>query len=146
MLALAHPTPRVYRHHGQAMTVMVPAGSKNLPALEPDSSAAQSDSAIWIPPINKTVATEGKGIAEVAEAIAKHAEHLRITGDWASRDRARLRSELETALQEALMSRFFKNIQNKTYNEVVEQVVERTLSPHEAVKKLLNGNSKQEKV
>lgn len=146
MLALAHPTPRVYRHHGQAMTVMVPAGSKNLPALEPDSSAAQSDSAIWIPPINKTVATEGKGIAEVAEAIAKHAEHLRVTGDWASRDRARLRSELETALQEALMSRFFKNIQNKTYNEVVEQVVERTLSPHEAVKKLLNGNSKQEKV
>ena len=128
------------------MTVMVPAGSKNLPALEPDSSAAQSDSAIWIPPINKTVATEGKGIAEVAEAIAKHAEHLRITGDWASRDRARLRSELETALQEALMSRFFKNIQNKTYNEVVEQVVERTLSPHEAVKRLLNGNSKQEKV
>ncbi|HMS00533.1 MAG TPA: methylmalonyl Co-A mutase-associated GTPase MeaB [Anaerolineales bacterium] len=145
-LALAHPIPRVYRHHGQTMTVMVPAGAKNLPALEPDSSATRSDMVIWIPPINKTVATEGKGIADVAESIAKHAEHLRVTGDWASRDRARLRSELEAALEAALMSRFFANIQNEKYNDVVEQVVGRTLSPHEAVRKLLNGSSKQENV
>jgi LAO/AO transport system kinase len=32
-----------------------------------------TDAAMWIPPINKTVATEGKGIAEVAESIARHA-------------------------------------------------------------------------
>lgn len=143
-LALAHPAPRVYHHHGQAMTVMVPAGVKNLPALEQDPSATQSDMVIWIPPINKTIATEGKGIADVAESIAKHAAHLRVTGDWASRDRARLRSELEAVLQEALTSRFFENIQKSKYNEMVEQVVGRTLSPHEAVKKLLNGNSTQE--
>ena len=149
MLALAHPTPRVYRHHGQAMTVMVSAGAKNLPALEQDSSApsaAQSDMVIWIPPINKTVATEGKGIADVAESIAKHAEHLRVTGDWASRDRARLRSELEAALQSALMNHFFENVKKAKYDEMIEKVVERTLSPDEAVKKLLNGTSKQENV
>ena len=110
------------------------------------NEAAQSDMAIWIPPINKTVATEGKGIAEVAESIAKHAAHLHVTGDWASRDRARLRSELEASLQAALMSRFFENIQESKYNEMVEQVVGRTLSPHEAARKLLNGNSTQENV
>ena len=31
----------------------------------------------WIPPILKTVATEGKGIRELADEIARHAEHLR---------------------------------------------------------------------
>ena len=101
---------------------------------------------VAIPPINKTVATEGKGIADVAEAIAKHAAHLRVTGDWASRDRARLRSELETALQITLMNHFFENFKKEQYDEMVEQVVARTLSPHEAVKKLLNGNIKQENV
>ncbi|WKZ43131.1 MAG: methylmalonyl Co-A mutase-associated GTPase MeaB [Anaerolineales bacterium] len=130
-LALAHPTPRVYRHHGKTMTMTV-----NAPA----------DPSVWIPPIKKTIATDGTGIAEVAESIAKHAAHLRVTGDWASRDRARLGSELEAALGEALMRRFFQNIQKEKYDEMVEQVVKRTLSPHEAVKVLLNGNLKQEHV
>lgn len=131
MLALAHPAPRVYRHHGQAMTVLTP---------------KVVDASLWIPPINKTVATEGAGIAEVAESIAKHAAHLRLTGDWASRDRARLRSELETALQSALMKNFFNAVKKEKYDEMIEKVVGRTLSPNEAAKKLLNGNSKQENV
>jgi len=130
MLALAHPAPRVYRHHGQAMTVL----TRNV------------DTNLWIPPINKTVATEGSGIVEVAESIAKHAAHLRVTGDWASRDRARLRSELETALQFALMKNFFNAVKKEKYDEMIEKVVGRTLSPNEAAKKLLNGNSKQENV
>ena len=45
---------------------------------------------MWIPPIVKTVATEGKGIDELAASIAKHAEHLHGSGDWEARDRARL--------------------------------------------------------
>ncbi len=130
-LELAHPTPRVYRHHGKTMTMTV---------------NAPKDSNIWIPPINKTIATEGTGIAEVADSIAKHTEHLRVTGDWAHRDRARLGSELEAALQEALMGRFFESVQKEKYDEVVEKVVGRDLSPYEAVKILLNGKSKQEKL
>jgi LAO/AO transport system kinase len=84
-LELAHPTKRIFRHHGKSM--------------QADSSWRQSatqsdiDETIWIPPINKTVATEGKGIPEVVESITKHAAHLRQSGDWAARDRARLGSE-----------------------------------------------------
>lgn len=131
-LELAHPIPRVYRHHGQTMNVENP-------------SPTQSDMTLWIPPINKTIATDGKGIAAVAESIAKHAAHLRVSGDWAERDRARLASELEAALQESLMSRFFENIQKEKYNEIMEKVVGRHVSPYEAVKILLNGHSRQEK-
>lgn len=122
-LELAHPTRRVYRHHGQAMTL--------------DASAA--DSSIWIPPINKTVATEGKGIAEVAGSIARHAEHLRVSGDWESRDKARLGSELETALQLELMRRFRRDVLAARYEETIERVMNRSLSPQEAANILLNG-------
>jgi LAO/AO transport system kinase len=135
-LELAHPTPRVYRHHGQSLKV--DGGDSSHP------SDAQNDKPLWIPPINKTVATEGTGIADVVESIAKHAAYLRLTGDWAARDRARLGSELETALREALMSRFFERVRKENYDEMVEKVVGRNLSPYEAVKILLNGNSKQE--
>src|SRR5512146_866470 len=72
-LELAHPAARrVFSHHGKMMSV---AGSA-------------IDSATWIPPIHKTVATEGKGIPEVVASITKHAEHLHQTGDWAARERA----------------------------------------------------------
>jgi LAO/AO transport system kinase len=126
-LELAHPTKRVFRHHGKDMSISAPA----------------TDSTLWIPPIVKTVATEGKGIDELAAAIEKHAEHLRQSGDWAARDRARLGSEMEALLQEALMDRFLENIEQAKYEEILKKVVKRNISPHEAVTSLLNGKQKQ---
>ena len=125
-LELAHPTKRVFRHHGKSMSI----------------SAPTIDSTIWIPPIIKTVATEGKGIDELAASIAKHIEHLHQSGDWVARDRARLGSEMEMLLREALMDRFLENIQQQKYEEMIEKVVNRDISPSEAVTALLNGNRK----
>jgi LAO/AO transport system kinase len=122
-LELAHPMKRVFRHHGRDMSIAAPA----------------TDSSLWIPPINKTIATEGKGIAEVAESIARHAAHLRQNGDWATRDRARLESEVEALLREALMDRFLESVQPEKYDAMIEDVVNRNISPYEAVKSLLNG-------
>jgi LAO/AO transport system kinase len=123
-LELAHPMKRVFRHHGQTMSI----------------SAPTTDSSLWIPPVTKTVATEGKGFDQLAEHIAKHAAHLRESGDWAARDRARLASEMEALLQEALLDRFLKTIPQKDYEEIIEDVVNRNISPYEAVKFLLDGN------
>ena len=123
-LELAHPTQRVFRHHGQSMTVAAP----------------KTDSTLWIPPIIKTVATEAKGIDELTAAIARHAEHLRQSGDWEARDRARLGSEMESLLREALMDRFLATVPQQAYEEMVENVVRRNISPYEAVASLLNGN------
>jgi LAO/AO transport system kinase len=125
-LELAHPAQRVFRHHGKSMSI----------------STSITDSTMWIPPIVKTVATEGKGIDELAAAIAKHVEHLHQSGDWAARDRARLGSEMETLLREALMDRFLENIQQQRYEEMLEKVLNRNISPSEAVTALLNGNRK----
>jgi LAO/AO transport system kinase len=126
-LELAHPTKRIFRHHGQTMTLDAP---------------EVVDTTLWIPPICKTISTDGSGIPELVEAIANHATHLHQSGDWAARDRARLRSELEAVLQHELMSRFLGSIQQEAYDEVVESVVQRKFSPHEAVLSLLNGKLK----
>src|SRR5262249_35166237 len=123
-LELAHPTKRVYRHHGKDMAISVPT----------------TDSALWIPPVVKTVATEGKGIEELAAAIAKHVEHLHQSGDWDTRDRARLGSEMNILLREALVDRFLEQIQRQKYEEMIEKVVNRDISPYDAVATLLNGS------
>jgi LAO/AO transport system kinase len=129
-LELAHPTKRVYRHHGQSMYV---------PTVQSDMET------LWIPPIHKTVSTEGKGITELAESITKHAAYIRQSGDWVARDRARLGSELDALIRAELMSRFLENIQQTKYDEVVEKVLNRSLSPYEAVNFLVNGKISQRK-
>jgi LAO/AO transport system kinase len=128
-LELAHPTRRVFRHHGRDMHV------------DEASPSSQENDTIWMPPIHKTISTEGKGIAELAESIAKHVAHLRQSGDWAARDRARLGSEMEALLRESLMNRFMRSVQQQEYQEIFQQVLSRKLSPYEAVKSLLNGKT-----
>jgi LAO/AO transport system kinase len=124
MLELAHPTERVFQHHGSAMRVAAPA-------------QAASARLMWTPPIQRTISTEGKGIVELAESIAKHVEHLRQSGDWAVRERARLEVELEALVREALMNQFRKNTSQTKYEDTLEKIMQRKISPWEAVKILM---------
>jgi LAO/AO transport system kinase len=128
MLELAHPTERVFKHHGTYMSVSVP---------KPTTNAK-----LWIPPIQRTISIEGTGIPELAESIAKHVEHLRQSGDWALRERTRLEVEVEALIRDSLMTRFHEDVSSKKYEEVLEKVVQRNISPWEAVKMLLNGRLK----
>src|SRR5512133_12283 len=69
MLDLAHPVAKVFQHHGQSMKVDAPASSA-------------TNVQMWIPPIRRTVATEGTGLPGLIESIQAHAEHLRQSGEW----------------------------------------------------------------
>ncbi|HET7143105.1 MAG TPA: methylmalonyl Co-A mutase-associated GTPase MeaB [Anaerolineales bacterium] len=123
MLELAHPTQRVFKHHGTYMSDSIPVDG--------------SEIVMWIPPIQRTVSTEGRGILELADAIAKHLAHLTQSGDWAVRERARLEVELDALIRETLASRFREDVPQQKYEDVLERVVQRELSPWEAVKVLI---------
>jgi LAO/AO transport system kinase len=127
MLDLAHPTQKIFAHHGQYMSAALPVETENN---------------FWLPLIQRTIATDGKGIEDLAHQIAKHAEYLRLSGDWAVRERARLEAELEAALQSALMNQLRERISEDQFDKVVDQVLARSLSPSKAVKRLLNGRLK----
>ena len=124
MLELAHPTQRVFLHHGTYMNASVHADVQNQ---------------LWIPPIQRTVSTEGKGIVELAQAIARHVAHLTQSGNWAVRERARLEVELDALIREELVSRFRQDVPQKQYESMLEKILQRELSPGEAVGMLMNG-------
>jgi LAO/AO transport system kinase len=126
-LELAHPVRHAFLHHGR------------MEAVEATDEPAYNS---WIPPIRQTVATDGEGVSALAEDIARHAEHLRTSGDWTARERSRLESELEALLQETLVVRFRERIPESRYDEVLERIYQRELAPWEAVNVLLNGQSK----
>jgi LAO/AO transport system kinase len=126
MLQLAHPAPRVFRHHGQSEIVAAP-------------MPHNGDESPWIPPIHKTIATEGEGIPNLAAAIADHRDYLQETGARERRDRARLQAELDSLLQENLVARWRTTVSGIKYQQVLDLIVQRKLAPHQAVDALLDG-------
>lgn len=127
MLDLAHPVPKVFQHHGQ--TIIVDA---------PDASAPHA--LMWMTPIRRTVATDGAGLPELIESIQAHAEHLRQSGEWLNRERARLEAEFDLSIQETLMARFRASVPESKFDEMLESIQNRQISPREAVNVLLKGS------
>jgi LAO/AO transport system kinase len=126
MLQMAHPTRKVYLHHGVTGRV-----------VEPADVAHEAPG--WQTPVLRTVATEGTGMLELYREIARHRQHLEASGEWGRRERLRLQSELEVLLQAVLVSRWKETVPQPAYREVVERMIQRQLSPWQAVAALLDG-------
>ncbi len=91
----------------------------------------------WQVPVLRTVAAQAQGIAEVIAAVQQHAQHLRTSGEWHSRDRARLTHELEDRLRSTLAEEFHRRLPAADYEAAIEALLQRQLSPSQAVEKLL---------
>lgn len=129
MLELGHPTRSKIKHHGLEENVPMP--------LE-----ESKDDSLWVPPIVRTVATQGDGLPELVEAIKSHQDHLDLTGQRKERDKIRLQAELEQLIQGNLVSRWRQGVSDSQYQEVLESLIARQISPHQAVDALLDGGFK----
>jgi LAO/AO transport system kinase len=58
----------------------------------------------WEPPIVRTVAVRGEGVAELLDAIERHRAHLETTGERRTREIARARAAFVTVLRERLLA------------------------------------------
>lgn len=124
--------PRAISHHG--VTMSVGSVGRN-PHSAPDSAPA------WRPPILQTVALESKGVAEVAEAIARHQAYLAESGEAQTRRRSRIESELEAILRETLLRRLMGSVSPADVSQMVERVAARELDPYTAAERLLSSAS-----
>jgi LAO/AO transport system kinase len=115
--------PTSVLHHGHLMTIAAP----------PDEPADR-----WRPPILKTIATEGTGIAEVLDVVAQHRAYLSAHPEGQQRVKVRAAIELETVLREALLQRLLDHIGPAELNHTIEQVAARAIDPYSAAEQLLS--------
>lgn len=127
MLQLGHPAARIFQNH--------PSKSGHL-AVEAISVNALADQKLWIPPIVRTVATDGQGISELADAIDQHRQHLQDSGEIEQRELSRLRSELELLLRETLVARWRNRTPDEQFAAALERVARREISPWQAADEL----------
>jgi LAO/AO transport system kinase len=113
-------------HHGRLMEAASARGGADLAPAR------------WQPPIFKTVATRGEGIAELAEAILAHRAHLEQSGSLTQRERERAAAELETIVQQEALRRALACTDPASLAVLIDQIVRRELDPYTASQRLLN--------
>jgi LAO/AO transport system kinase len=133
MLQLAHPTPHVFAEPRLASISHRKADL--LDRSEPDFAyaPADSDTSLWFPPIQRTVATEGSGVADLVNEIERHHQYLRETGELQQREHARLKSELDLLLRERLVRHWRERVPDIHYEQTLNKLVQREISPWQAV-------------
>lgn len=128
MLELGHPATRDAMaartlHHGRM--------------LQPVATS-HVESAMWMPPVLRTVASDGTGIPEVLEMIAKHRDHLLSDGTFARLEGQRIETELYERLREMLLNRLLHTLPETALTDAVAQVQTRARDPQSVVEDLLN--------
>ncbi len=128
-LDLAHPSAHTWANDTEA------AHHHADPPL-PVGEAPQVSAEFWAIPLLQTVATEGKGAAELVEAVEQHRAYLQQSGELARRDRDRLAHELEIRLRDALLAQLVSHVGNGQLTRALERVLAREIDPGGAAKEL----------
>ena len=90
-------------HHGVDLSAVEPAGREGAPGGEgSEEGGGGGDADGWEIPVLKTVASVGKGVEEVVEAIDAHGRHLERSGELARRRRARAESRVREVVEREL--------------------------------------------
>ena len=92
----------------------------------------------WVPPIVKTVASRGEGIADLDVALQKHFEYLAASGELERRNRERVRIRIETLLKEKFMGRLIGgSLPAGDYEKILDDVLGKRNNPHDAAESVL---------
>jgi LAO/AO transport system kinase len=92
----------------------------------------------WRVPIVRAEATRGEGVAELAEKIAEHREHIEAEGTLDERRARNLRNEVLELAASRMRRRLEAAIaDDSSIRELLDRVVKRELDPASAAKELL---------
>jgi LAO/AO transport system kinase len=97
--------------------------------------------AAWTPPVIRTVAPQMRGLSELWDAIQAHRVFLETSGEWAVRERQRLRTELDWLIRTALVERFHAALPSDLYPSTLDALLARRLSPYQAAQNLIAGDA-----
>lgn len=103
------------------------------------SLAIRSDK--WTPPIIKTVATEGKGIESVAEAIKGYEEYLQKNNLFEQRKITNWEQRLLEMLRDSFMEKAYRSIGEGKLSQYAAEIVKRERDPYSVMEEIVGGMS-----
>ncbi len=91
----------------------------------------------WRPPVLKTIAERGDGVAEVVSEMARHREFLDVSEEGRRRKWQRLGMEVEEILRREIASLVELAWEKEKSPELFESLAERKTNPYEVAERVL---------
>jgi LAO/AO transport system kinase len=107
-------------------------------ALRRDAASQTAADDEWRRPVLQTIALDGTGVRELADAVAAHGAYMSERGLWDSKHRERARAELTDALHRATMDDLRRRLGEPELDAWVSRVAARDVDPHTAAAAILN--------
>jgi len=100
----------------------------------------------WDIPVLMTVATDGKGIDELVEALDRHSEYLRSSGSGARRGAAGRRSEFLAVLRDEIGRRIEGALADERLGGLLDRVQQGDVDPYGAALELVGDRALLERI
>jgi LAO/AO transport system kinase len=93
---------------------------------------------LWRPPVMLTNSRKGEGIAELADMIVEHQEHLLSSGEMEVRGLKRSRDELEDIMRFKLTQELLQKLQGRPeYDQAIKRIAGREDDPYTVAERLI---------
>jgi LAO/AO transport system kinase len=94
----------------------------------------------WIPPVVKTIATEGRGVEELVDHIAKCSTHFQTSELTLQKKKDVARQRLTTLLREQLLKIALEEaLPGEMLERVIDQIARREKDPHVVVEEITDS-------
>jgi LAO/AO transport system kinase len=95
----------------------------------------------WPVPVLRTVALDGRGLDELADALAAHLAWLRSSGELIRREESAAAERIRSIARELTVARLEAPAGGAAFEACVRAVARRELDPHTAAQSLLDGRT-----
>ncbi len=119
-----------------------PAAEHAVTALKTILMLRDHDETSWLPNIVKTVATENKGISEIADEINKHKEYLIKTKNLLKKREKRIKVRIKEIVEDKIRQELWGERNEKSLNSSLEKVVLGNLSPYHIAENIIEDFKK----
>jgi LAO/AO transport system kinase len=96
------------------------------------------DETTWLPDVLKTVGSEGKGVQEVGEMIARHRSYLEQSGRLNARRTQRMKNRIEEIVQDRMKVEFWNAGRTRKLSDDLDAVMNLQKTPYQVAKELIN--------
>ncbi|MFO7446283.1 MAG: methylmalonyl Co-A mutase-associated GTPase MeaB [Ignavibacteriaceae bacterium] len=119
-----------------------PGSEQAVTALKTILMMKAHDEKSWLAPILKTVASENKGIPEIADEIKKHHNYLLSNNLFQKRREIRTNIRIKEIVEEKLKEKLWSNTGEKNFNSSLEKVVPGNFSPYHIAEEIIENFKK----
>jgi LAO/AO transport system kinase len=85
------------------------------PARIAREAAANEQTESWTPPVLRTVAAKGEGIADLVTALDRHVRYLEVSGELRRRRRQRLREQVIDVTEHKIRQRLWRDAETNAF-------------------------------